>query len=295
MRWDWKQNPRLHALEASLGGRRVHIRRSMGGAHGVERFAVDCDGTRCFVKLAPSMSVLRAEADGLQAIAATCTLRTPRVLAMGPLHEERSGDLLGGFLVLDWIDLHDDGDWRAAGAGLAMLHAAPPAVPRFGWEHDNYLGASRQRNGWSDDWREFWRERRLRPQFRMAREAGLDLLASRETAALAASDRLLSTHAPHPSLLHGDLWSGNMGFDAQGAPVLFEPAVYVGDAEADLAMTRLFGGIPAEFYRAYEVRHTPAPGWQERDALYRLYHVLNHANLFGGSYVTQAARLIDQL
>ena len=155
---------------------------------------------------------------------------------------------------------------------LAALHRQTGA--RFGWHRNNSIGLSPQRNDWSDDWVEFWRERRLRPQFE---RAGLKC---------EFFEHLLEGHRPQPSLLHGDLWSGNAGFTREG-PVVFDPAVYYGDREADLAMTELFGGFPSGFYDAYHAAYPLEPGYQKRKHLYNLYHLLNHLNLFGAGYLAQ--------
>jgi protein-ribulosamine 3-kinase len=159
---------------------------------------------------------------------------------------------------------------------LANAHRKPG--PRFGWAHDNYIGATPQQNGWCDDWAEFWYERRLKPQLDMARASGFALPD--------VPSSLLKGHQPQPTLLHGDLWSGNAGFTAQG-PVVFDPAVYYGDREADLAMTELFGGFPKAFYRAYDEAFPLAEGYERRKHLYNLYHLLNHLNLFGSGYLGQ--------
>jgi protein-ribulosamine 3-kinase len=159
---------------------------------------------------------------------------------------------------------------------LAKVHRT--AAPRFGWQRDNYIGSTPQRNGWCEDWREFWIERRVGPQLELARRNGFRV----------AEPPLgsLDGHRPQPSLLHGDLWSGNAGFTAEG-PVIFDPAVYYGDREADLAMTELFGGFPGTFYEAYHAAWPLEPGYEQRKHLYNLYHLLNHLNLFGGSYLGQ--------
>jgi protein-ribulosamine 3-kinase len=203
-----------------------------------------------------------AEADGLEALRPH--VRVPGVLA----HGVKDGK---AFIALEPLDLKRGGEWAAMGRMLANLHRVHGE--RFGWHRDNYIGSSPQRNGWCDDWSEFWRERRLRPQL--------------ERAGLRADlERLLEGHQPQPSLLHGDLWSGNVGFTKEG-PVLFDPAVYYGDREADVAMTELFGGFPREFYDAYDELLPLAAGYEKRKHLYNLYHLLNHLNLFGGGYLGQ--------
>lgn len=242
-----------------------------------------------FVKLAAPAHPVAAEADGLAALAASGAVRVPRAIAWGATAQ-------ASFIALEWLDLHDDGDWRAAGRAVAALHAAAEgSAGMYGWPRDNSIGASPQINTPHARWADFWRECRLRPQFALARRHGLVSLAALEARACAASDALLAAHAPPPALLHGDLWRGNLAFDAQGQPVLFDCCVYRGDAETDLAMTRLFGGFPHAFYAAYDGAQPPRPGAAGRLPLYQLYHVLNHANLFGGGYVAQAQRLIAAL
>jgi fructosamine-3-kinase len=187
------------------------------------------------------------------------------------------------FILLERLELSHkqgkSGDWRAMGRALAALHGH--TGPRFGWHRDNYIGLAPQVNTWKDDWSDFFVECRLLPQARRAR-IGLPETAIRT---------LLEDHRPAPSLLHGDLWSGNAGFTQDG-PVVFDPAVYYGDREADLAMTELFGGFPREFYEAYGPLDA---GYARRKHLYNLYHLLNHLNLFGGGYrarVEAALRLL---
>ncbi len=260
--------------------------RAVGGGDVAAAYQVETDVRRVFLKVGAVDHPFDAEALALAELAATQTLRAPRVLARGTA----AG---AGYLLLEWIDLGDSGDWDAAGRQLAALHACTQS--RYGWNRDNTIGASPQSNSPSANWAEFFREQRLRRQFALARAGRLARLAELEQAACRASDRLLAGHVPLPSLLHGDLWRGNLAFDRGGGPVIFDPACYYGDAETDLAMTRLFGGFPERFYRAYTVARPPAAGSEGRVPLYQLYHVLNHANLFGGSYVAQAAALIEKL
>ena len=211
-----------------------------------------------------------AEAEGLEALRPH--IRVPQVLDHG---------VKGGkaFIRLEHLDLQR-GDYASFGRMLAALHRQTGA--RYGWHRDNYIGLSPQQNGWSDDWAEFWRERRLRPQFE---RAGLKC---------EFFEHLLQDHRPRPSLLHGDLWNGNAGFTAEG-PVVFDPAVYYGDREADLAMTELFGGFPLDFYTAYEEVYPLDKGYQTRKHLYNLYHLLNHLNLFGGGYLAQVKATLSLL
>ena len=218
-----------------------------------------------------------AEADGLQALK-RAGLRVPEVVSQG---------VDGGraFLVLEHLELQSKGDFAALGRMLGAAHRH--AGPRFGWHRDNYIGATPQQNGWCDDWSEFWRDRRLRPQFELARKNGFDL---EEKNLL----ELLAGHQPLPCLLHGDLWRGNAGFVA-GGPVVFDPAVYYGDREADLAMTELFGGFPPAFYASYKENYPLESGYRQRKHLYNLYHLLNHLNLFGGGYLGQVKQTLRLL
>jgi protein-ribulosamine 3-kinase len=275
------------ALRERLGaGLTLIAARPIGGGSVAQALRLHTSAGPLFVKLGPPDHPFDAEAAGLEAIAATGTLRAPRVIAHGTAARR-------GFLVLEWIDLHDEGDWRAAGSRLAALHAT--GAPRFGWHRDNTIGTTPQRDRWCDDWAGFWREQRLRPQFALARRRGLHALADLQEVACAASDALLAGHAPAPSLLHGDLWRGNLAFDAGGQPVVFDPACFFGDAEAELAICRLFGGFAPAFFDAYHAARPPRPGHARREPLYRLYHVLNHANLFGAGYVREALALIRRL
>ena len=159
---------------------------------------------------------------------------------------------------------------------LARMHRI--TGPRHGWHRDNYIGTMPQKNAWSDDWISFYRDCRLRPQLERANIDAEFLLAGMGS--------LLANHRPEPSLLHGDLWNGNAGFTADG-PVIFDPAVYYGDRETDMAMTELFGGFPAAFYSSYAALFPLAPGYEVRKHLYNLYHLLNHLNLFGTGYLLQ--------
>ena len=166
----------------------------------------------------------------------------------------------------------------------------------FGWDRDNTIGSTPQVNTADADWVSFLREQRLRYQLDLARANGADagLLDGGERL-LDALPRFFDSYYPHPSLLHGDLWGGNWSADAEGQPVIFDPAVYYGDREADLAMTELFGGFDDRFYHSYRQAWPLDAGYNSRKVLYNLYHVLNHYNLFGGGYARQAQGMIETL
>jgi protein-ribulosamine 3-kinase len=232
---------------------------------------------------------LEAEADGLEALRQAGCLRVPAVLGVGM--EEHAA-----WLALEWLDLRPatPASDRALGEALARQHLA--GGPGFGWPSDNALGATPQRNGMSDDWAEFFAARRLGFQLELGARKGLPRrLLERGERLRERVPHLLADRQPAPALLHGDLWSGNRAADATGHPLVFDPAVHYGDPECDLAMTRLFGGFDRDFYVAYDRVLPPAPGQTARNRLYQLYHVLNHANLFGGGYAGQAERLMDEL
>jgi protein-ribulosamine 3-kinase len=265
-------------------------RRVAGGSIG-ECYAWRCDAGNLFVKVGPcaTAAAFEAEAAGLLALADARAVRVPRVLACG--HSAQHA-----FLALEWIEAGPaSADCeRRLGEGLAALHAV--TAPRFGWQRDNTIGRTPQWNGCSSNWAEFFRERRLRPQLALAVHNGFaGVLAGRGERLLESVDALLDNHQPAASLLHGDLWGGNWLATRSGEPVIFDPAVYYGDRETDIAMTRLFGGFGTAFYRAYEAAAPPAAGARLRGELYNLYHVLNHANLFGGAYPRQACAVIDRL
>jgi len=231
-----------------------------------------CAGRAVFIKVndARFADAFGAEADGLHA------LRDAGCTAPEPIAHGVAGAC--AYLLLEGLELRPGGDFAALGRMLAKMHRS--RSERYGWARDNYIGSTPQANGACASWAAFWCTRRLEPQL---------ALAARNGYALDAPDlkQLLHGHAPPASLLHGDLWTGNAGFLPDGAPVLFDPALYYGDREADLAMTELFGGFPRAFYAAYEEAWPLEAGYETRKPLYNLYHLLNHLNLFGGSYLAQ--------
>ncbi len=250
-----------------------------------------CGAAPLFVKVAGhgDAAGLEAEAKGLLALADAHAVRVPRVVARGAAGH-------GTFLALEWIESRPAG--RAAehklGEQLAAQHQV--TADQFGFADDNFIGRTPQPNGRSPDWMEFFRERRLRHQLVLAAQNGFAALLENPGARLLeAVPALLARHRPQPSLLHGDLWAGNWLADGRDEPVIFDPAVYYGDREADLAMTRLFGGFGRAFYDAYQAAAPLPAGHAVRAELYNLYHVLNHANLFGAGYARQARISIDRL
>jgi protein-ribulosamine 3-kinase len=247
-------------------------------------------GGAVFVKTvaAGDEPMLAAEAAGLAEIASAGAVRVPGVLAHGRTTTQ-------AWLALEWLDLmapSADSD-AAFGAALAALHRVRAA--RYGWAADNFIGRTPQPNGWSDDWLTFLRERRLRPQVALARANGHAGCVRRADLLIESAEALYGCYTPIASLLHGDLWHGNRSSVAGGEPVVYDPAPYYGDREADLAMTRLFGGFGPRFYAAYQLAWPLDAAAGYRRDLHNLYHVLNHLNLFGGPYAAQAEAMIDGL
>lgn len=244
-----------------------------------------------FVKLnrADLAAMFEAELEGLKELASTQALRVPDAITTGSTADS-------AFLVLENIEFGASGkaSERLLGQQLARLHAVKQ--PYFGWRRDNTIGSTHQPNGHYNDWLRFWREQRLGFQLKLAAENGYGgrLQAAGERL-LGDLDAFFVDYAPTPSLLHGDLWAGNAAVDQQGLPVIFDPACYYGDREADLAMTELFGGFGRDFYAAYRDAWPLGEGYAVRKTLYNLYHILNHLNLFGGGYLRQAENMIALL
>jgi len=284
---DWSG---IAARIAEATGKTFQVR-SARALHGgcINRALELGDGARrYFVKLnSPErLAMFEAEAEGLTALAAPGVIRVPGVICHG-IAEGQS------FLVLEQLDLSGRLDGRRAGRALAALHGV--TADSFGWSRDNTIGATPQDNTPSSDWASFWRERRLAPQLALAAARGHGGALQRQGERLLDALDALLDHHPPPSLLHGDLWGGNIGATPEGEPVIFDPAVYYGDRETDLAMTELFGGFDADFRAAYHETWPLPTGYETRKTLYNLYHVLNHLNLFGGGYLAQSERMIGQL
>ena len=244
---------------------------------------------RFFVKLndAKRLPMFEAEAAGLQEILASNTVCAPQPLCHGVADDQ-------AYLVMEYLNLRAHGDAAALGRQLAQMHRPPRAY--FGGPRDNTLGSTPQPNTQTATWISFWRDRRLGHQLRLAAQNGYGgKLQTQGEKLLGNLDRFFTDYQPQASLLHGDLWGGNHGYLADGTPVIFDPAVYYGDRETDLAMTELFGGFTPAFYAAYQEMWPLDAGYTERKTLYNLYHILNHANLFGGGYAAQALQMVMQL
>ncbi len=249
-------------------------------------------GASYFVKLnaAHRLPMFEAEADGLHELAAANALRVPAPMCHG-------NDNAYSWLVLEHLAALGSRarpDWDQLGRGLADLHRR--RHERYGWHRDNTLGSTDQVNTRSNSWIDFLRAHRIGFQLDLARRNGF------EGELQAGGERLLDNmsaffrdYVPDASLLHGDLWSGNIGFLDGGEAVIFDPAVYFGDREADIAMSELFGGFDRAFYSAYQSVWPLDKGFHTRKHLYNLYHLLNHLNLFGQGYLARCEATIGGL
>jgi protein-ribulosamine 3-kinase len=244
-----------------------------------------------FVKLnrADTIGMFAAESAGLTVLSATRTVRVPSPIVYGKSAEH-------AFLVLEYIEFGTSGKTsnHLFGHQLALLHQQRQAY--FGWHRDNTIGSTPQPNTRNDDWIAFWRTQRLGHQLQLASAKGYH--GQLQTTGAQLCDKLANFfegYSPQPALLHGDLWCGNAAADKQGSPVMFDPACYYGDREAELAMTELFGGFSQDFYAAYRDTCRVDQGYATRKTLYNLYHILNHLNLFGSGYLRQAENMIASL
>lgn len=264
-------------------------------AHQIEGILLDENrNARFFIKSNQKnrLDMFEAEAEGLQEIEKAQAIRVPHVVCSGVAANK-------SYLVLENLELARGAGGnvdsaKRLGQQLAAMHKTTSS--QFGWSRDNTIGSTRQLNKQTDNWIDFWREQRLGFQLELAKQKGCgQSLYSKGQKLLAELEQFFTGYEPEASLLHGDLWSGNYGYLKEGKPVIFDPAVYYGDRETDIAMTELFGGFSGEFYSAYNEAWPLDGGYKQRKTLYNLYHVLNHFNLFGGGYAMQAENMIDQL
>ncbi|WP_449419432.1 fructosamine kinase family protein [Phormidium nigroviride] len=275
---------------------KIDNRRSVSGGCINQGYQISDSSRSYFVKLnqASQIAMFEAEALGLQQMWDTQTILVPQPICCGT--EGNSA-----YIVLEWLDLGGRGDnqaWEEMGRKLAAMHQYLPSNSNlsrcdFGWDINNTIGSTPQINTWTESWANFWAEHRIGYQLKLAKRRGGHFPLGEPL--LAAIPDLLAGHKPQPSLVHGDLWGGNAGVTSTGEPVIFDPASYWGDREVDIAMTELFGGFSAAFYRRYNDVWPLEGGYERRKILYNLYHILNHFNLFGGSYESQANQMINQL
>ncbi|KAK4534405.1 hypothetical protein CDCA_CDCA01G0430 [Cyanidium caldarium] len=254
------------------------------------------EGEDFFVKLgAPeAVSMFSAEFEGLREMQQTQSVRVPAPVCYG-IAERRS------FIVMESLNLGAGGadSYRQLGEQLAAMHRHSSDGRGYGWHRGNTIGATPQINTWTEDWPTFFVEHRLRYQFRLADRRGHPF--HDHEVVLQRVKEVLAEHCTHhqvmPSLVHGDLWGGNVAvLSDSGEPVIYDPATYYGDREVDLAMSELFGRLPGPFYSAYHAVWPIPPGYQEaRREIYNLYHILNHGALFGEGYYQQAESMVRSI
>lgn len=260
-----------------------------------EAWCIYTGGTQYFLKINSALSqtsMFEKEARGLLALHEVCVtlgisdqLTVPAVKRFGTVDDLQ-------YLLLEWIDAGRpvDGFWENVGRALAILHQQ--RQPFFGWHEDNYIGTLVQENTPEEQWPSFYISKRIQPLITLLFDNGAFTAAD-----LKAAEKLYtaveSLFPPEqPSLLHGDLWSGNFMITSSGAAAIYDPAVYFGHREMDLGMTRLFGGFDAAFYDAYHEQYPLSPGWKERIQINQLFPLLVHAILFGGHYIGRARDVI---
>ena len=260
-------------------------------AYRVEGLIDENKAVSFFIKMnhKSQLDMFEAEAAGLKEIEKSAAIHVPHVICSGETNSN-------SYLVLENLSLSGGQGDAATRLGQQLANMHKKTSDQYGWSRDNTIGSTRQVNTYKKHWIEFWHEYRLGFQLKLAKQNGAGQSLDRKGKKLLSElEEFFIDYKPEASLLHGDLWSGNYGYLKSGDPVIFDPAVYYGDREADIAMTELFGGFPREFYSAYNEVLPLDKGYQQRKTLYNLYHILNHFNLFGGRYAMQAENMIEQL
>ncbi len=270
----------------------ISKRNAVSGGDTHSAFVINDESHRYFVKINPLVNgqCLRYEMDGLQALSASGTMHIPQLICYGLADE---GAKQFEYMVLEHLRFQNPQPeaWYELGAQLATLHQTTTAK-QSGWHENNFIGQTAQRNTFSNDWARFFAEHRIGNMLehcarRDLRVANIDVLVTQV-------HRLLQSHKPQASLLHGDLWQGNVGFCRYG-PTIFDPAIYYGDRETDIAMTESFGAFPSPFYQGYNSVWPLAAEYELRKHIYNLYHLLNHALMFGGHYIDLCKSQIAQI
>ena len=235
------------------------------------------------------LDMFQAEVAGLHELEKSKAITVPHVVGCGVQAHQ-------SYLILEMLSFTSASKLSAKKLGQQLAAMHKTSSPQFGWYRDNTIGKTKQKNTQMDNWVEFWQEYRLDFQLNLAKQNGASFSLIQKGEKLnACLASFFTSYTPEPSLLHGDLWSGNFAYQEGGEPVIYDPAVYYGDREADIAMTELFGGFSAEFYESYNEVWPLDEGYKIRKTLYNLYHILNHFNLFGGGYAMQAENMIDKL
>lgn len=251
-------------------------------------FKISDGSKRFFVKISDeqSLDIFQAEQIGLNELAQCKLFMTPSPICCGTVENK-------SYFAMEYISMQpgDKNSWLSMGQFLARMHQNW-CKNQYGSHRDNYIGKTSQPNPNLKNWSSFFSEYRIGHLLRQLTNKGINLYSADKTIKLVANR--LAEHHPKASLLHGDLWSGNVGFYRE-RPVIYDPAVYYGDRETDIAMSELFGGFPAAFYRGYNEVWPLDENYQERKSIYQLYHLLNHALLFGGHYIEASLSNIENL
>lgn len=283
--------PHLEEVISHETGSMFHIkqRQALGGGSINNAYKVS-DGQRDFFIKTNRKSLafmFEAEQIALNTLAATQSILVPQPLITGTYASD-------SYLIMQYMDLSGPVDSALFGEKLAQLHQH--YADRFGFEIDNSIGSTPQINAWNDSWIEFWQKQRLGYQLELCKQNGYEhKLYDVGQVLIEKVPYFFQSYIPKPSLLHGDLWSGNWSANRQSEPVIFDPASYYGDQEADLAMTELFGHPGIHFYASYKEHNPIDDGYSARKLFYNVYHLLNHANLFGGGYIQQSINSMEQL
>jgi protein-ribulosamine 3-kinase len=267
----------------------VKQQKSLAGGSINAAFLLSGENKRYFVKTNQSgrQLMFEAEASGLLALASSNTLRVPVPICFGD-------DRRQSYIVMEYLEMDGPANQRALGEQLAAMHRV--SHEQYGWDINNTIGATFQPNQWRQNWLDFWRDQRLGFQLKLAAQNGYggELQALGEKL-LIEMPKLFVNREVVASMLHGDLWGGNVAGLNDGTPVIFDPAFYYGDREADLAMTYVFGGFSADFYASYQNAFPLDDGFELRKTFYNIYHIINHLNMFGGGYHGQAVHMLEQV
>lgn len=272
-------------------GRRVSIDSACpvsGGCINEAWLVQDDQKKHIFVKNndAVQIKLFETEIESLKLLGSANAIRVPEPYACGVI-DGRAVLAMEGLILAIVTDVNDQ---KSLGRKIAALHGTSSPSGQFGADFDNYIGATPQLNKWEDSWTDFFIEQRLNYQFDLAERKGRTY--RRRSRFIDATRKFLDNCEVEPSLLHGDLWSGNVSFDRDGEPVTYDPAAYFGDRETDIAFTHMFGGFSPAFYQTYRETFPEPEEISIRHRIYNLYHLLNHFNLFGGGYGDQAGESI---